>query len=131
RRAIAGPIPIAGAAHLPARSQTLIRLEGMATVLPLAIDRLRAALEALAAEILAGAASAELWRGIGGGAPFAGSDAPVWRVALPPSAAAPLGAELHAAGMALYYDWAWRLIWVEGPRDATLVGGEVIRSALG
>lgn len=130
RRVIAGPIPVAGAAHLPARSQTLIRVEGMAAVLPLAIDRLRAALEAPAAEILAGPASAELWRGIGGGAPFAGADTPVWRVALPPSGAAGLGAELHAAGMALYYDWGGRLIWVEGPRGTALGGGDVIRTAL-
>jgi glycolate oxidase FAD binding subunit len=142
RQAAAGAIPISGAAHLPAgavgrlaqlqpfsgRNLTLVRLEALAPVLPLAIERLLTALGE--AEILEGGAWAQLWPALGGAAAFADTRAPVWRVAVPPSQAAALGDELRAAGMTVYFEWAGRLLWVEGPVEAELGGGDVIRAAL-
>jgi glycolate oxidase FAD binding subunit len=146
RQAVAGPIPLGGAAHLPqdlvgelaplapfaGQAATLVRLEGMAAVLPQVIERLRAVAAPLGGpcEILEGAPCASLWTAVGGAAPFAGSAAPVWRVSVPAAAAAALGAELQALGMRLYYDWAGRLIWVEGPLAAELGGGDRLRQAL-
>lgn len=146
RQAAGGAIPIAGAAHLPAaiaarlaplapfagRPVSLVRVEGLDAVLPLVVERLRAACQALggAAELLDADATHGLWRALSGAEAFAGSDAAVWRVSAPASAAAALGRELQAAGMALYYDWGGRLLWVEAAPDAALGGGDLIRGAL-
>jgi glycolate oxidase FAD binding subunit len=146
RQAAGGPIPLAGAAHLPAeiaaglaplaplggQAATLVRLEGMAAVLPLAIERLSAASAPLGGpcEVLDGAPSVELWTALGGAAPFAGAGGAVWRVSVPATAAAAMGAELRAAGLRLYYDWAGRLLWAEGPPGAELGGGDIVREAL-
>jgi glycolate oxidase FAD binding subunit len=146
RQAAACAVPIAGAAHLPAdaggwpaplqafagASLTMVRLEGLEAVLPLMAERLRQALGAAGAgcEILDGAATADIWPALGGAALFAGSEAPVWRVALPPSQATAVGADLRAAGFRLYYEWAGRLLWAECPAEAELGGGDLIRDAL-
>jgi glycolate oxidase FAD binding subunit len=146
RQVVAGPIPLGGAAHVPqalvgglaplapfaGRAATLVRLEGMAAVLPQVIERLRAVAAPLGGrcEVLEGDLCTALWAAVGGAAPFAGSAGAVWRVSVPASAAAALGAELQALGMHLYYDWAGRLIWVEGPPGAELGGGDVLRQAL-
>jgi glycolate oxidase FAD binding subunit len=143
RQAAGGAIPIAGAAHLPAeiparlaplaafagRAVTLVRVEGMSAVLPLAVDRLRAELGG-ADELLEEPASQPLWGALCGAAAFAGSEGAVWRVSAPASAAAALGGELRAAGLRLYYDWGGRLIWAQAQPDAELGGGAIIRATL-
>jgi glycolate oxidase FAD binding subunit len=145
RAAAAGSIPVSGAAHLPAdlggvaalqafagRAVTFVRVEGPSAVVPLAVDRLRAALQPQggACEVLGQAESVALWRALGGAEPFAGVGGAVWRVSAPASVAAGFGAELRAAGLRLFYDWAGRLLWILAPPDAELGGGSLIRQAL-
>lgn len=145
-QALAGPIPVTAAAHLPGdvasrilelaaagkRALTCLRVEGPAPVVGAAIERLRAAVRPAGAGdlVLEGAASQRLWRAIGGAEPLAGGAAPVWRICAPPARAAELGEALRRAGVsALYYDWAGGLVWAEGPSDP-LGGGPQIRAAL-
>jgi glycolate oxidase FAD binding subunit len=144
RQAASGAIPISGAAHLPAgiaarlpapfgrdAGLTLVRVEGLAPVLPLIVERLRAGLDGLAhAEALDGEDAGGLWPALGGAAPFAGQAGPVWRIGCPASAAPALGEALRGAGLDLFYDWGGRLIWALGPAEAELGGGDVVRAAL-
>jgi glycolate oxidase FAD binding subunit len=146
RAALASPVAISAAAHLPAdisgripgaalptgRAATLIRLEGVAPALAASEQALTAVL-GLAARAFGQVedeASRPLWRAIGGAWPFATSAAPVWRVCAPPAGVAGLGAALRLAGAtALYYDWGGGALWVEGPRTPD-AGAADIRAAL-
>ena len=147
RRALAGAVPISGAAHLPpdvlgrleavpralgGSSATLLRLEGLRAAIDACLAALRTALETTSTEILEleQQPSLALWRQISDAHSYAGSERAVWRLSIPPLAAAALGAALRAAGARqLYYDWGGGLLWLEGP--AQVDGGAVaIRTLL-
>jgi glycolate oxidase FAD binding subunit len=143
RTALSSPYPASGAAHLPAEAAarmglpggaaaTLIRLEGVSPGIAAAEAGLTEALGLRAGGFarIEREESHALWRGIGGAAAFAGSEAPVWRICPPPASAARLGEALRAAGVArLFYDWGGGLIWTEGPDDAD-GGAAAVRGAL-
>lgn len=143
RRAAANPIPVSGLAHIPAdvaarvdllpsgASATLLRIEGLAQVADEAVRRLTETLRSAVVPVtLDPVHSTGLWRAIGGAALFAGSAAPVWRIAAPPARAAALGQAFRGAGAAsLYYDWAGGLVWVEASDDET-GGATALRETL-
>ncbi|MGA3159069.1 MAG: FAD-binding protein [Steroidobacteraceae bacterium] len=132
RRALGGPVPVTGAAHLPVEvlarlealphaliggSATLLRLEGPQAATSAYAAALRVALDTAAAPIveLEQQPSLDLWRQISDGRCYAGSERPLWRLSIPPLQAARLGTALRAAGaQRLYYDWGGGLLWLEG-----------------
>lgn len=95
------------------RTATLIRVDGEA-------EPLAAKLELLAREflgrdivVLDDAATDLMFAETGNGGLFVGSDADLWRLCVPPSAAADAA---DASGAALWYaDWAGGLVWLELP----------------
>ena len=146
RRALASPVAISAAAHLPVeiagrlpggalpagRSATLLRLEGVAPALAASEHALAEALDLADGRFshIEAEESRALWRAVGGAWAFAGSTAPVWRVCAPPARAAALGARIRAAGAgSLYYDWGGGALWVEGPETPN-AGAAAIRAAL-
>jgi glycolate oxidase FAD binding subunit len=146
RTALASPVAVSGAAHLPAtvagrlpdaalapgRPATLIRLEGVAPAMAAATQALTQALGLAdgAFSALEDEETRALWPAIGGAWAFARSSAPVWRVCAPPASAAALGAALRASGAgAHYYDWGGGALWVEGPETPD-AGAATIRAAL-
>jgi glycolate oxidase FAD binding subunit len=146
RAALASPVAVSGAAHLPAtvagrlpgaaldagRPSTLIRLEGVAPAMAASTQALTQTLglKEGAFTSLEGEETRALWPAIGGAWAFAGSSTPVWRVCAPPASAAALGAALRAVGAGeLYYDWGGGALWVEGP-EAPDAGAAAIRAAL-
>lgn len=127
REASGSPVSVSAAAHLPADiatrlgivgPATLLRIEGAEATADLAVDRLKHGFPAEKARsaVMDDAASASLWRGVGGAFAFAGSDEDVWRISIPRALAFVAGEALRRAGAtALYYDWAGGLIWAQGP----------------
>ena len=143
--AMATSCDVSGAAHLPAavagrtglgagRSQTLLRLEGVA---PSVAHRKTTLIEAMqafgAAEACDEITSRDLWRAVRDVAPFAATPEmaarPVWRVVTVPSRGAELARMIAAAGAEVLYDWAGGLVWVMlAPSDdagASLLGRAV------
>jgi glycolate oxidase FAD binding subunit len=147
RKALGGPVPVTGAAHVPADmisqfealppalgggSATLLRLEGPQAATSAYAAALRVALETSAAPIveLEQQASMGLWRQISDARCYAGSERPLWRLSIPPLQAAALGAALRTAGAQhLCYDWGGGLLWLEGPA-AEDGGATAIRTLL-
>lgn len=118
-RAMGSSAEVSGAAHLPAGieggvSRTILRLEGFET----SVDYRFKSLETLLAdcgpaERLEEAASVSLWTRIRNVMPFAGRDAPVWRVSVAPSSGPELVAALrNTCEIKAFYDWSGGLIWV-------------------
>jgi glycolate oxidase FAD binding subunit len=143
-RALASPHEVSGAAYLPAASTAaLSRLSSMPGVAALRIEgplpsvtyRRERLLAELAADcestVLEGAASAVFWRAVRDVellAPLA--DRAVWRVSVPPSRGAELGAAIARSLDAVWYlDWGGGLLWaaVAGAEDG---GAAVIRAAI-
>ncbi len=148
--ALSSPHAVSGAAHLPAgiaalssvgyvrdagAAVTALRIEGPE---PSVAARCRALRDMLGAhgavEELHFHNSRTLWAEVGAATPFAGGPddaSALWRVSVPPSEGAALGAALAALGGAeLYYDWGGGLVWArinEGFDDG---GAGVIRDAI-
>jgi glycolate oxidase FAD binding subunit len=120
---------VSAAAHLPAEAAaalplpelaglgqalTALRLEGVG---PSVAYRLGKLVEQMGAagpvETLDAAATQALWRAIRDAAPFAGREAPLWRVSVAPTAGPAIMAALAAAPVRHFYDWSGGLIWVE------------------
>jgi len=147
RKALAGPVPVTGAAHVPAdvldrfealpralsgSSVTLLRLEGPHAATSACAAALRVAIESSATPIveLEQQPSLHLWRQISDARCYANSDRPLWRLSIPPLQGARLGAALRAVGaQQLCYDWGGGLLWLEGPAHED-GGADVIRSLL-
>jgi glycolate oxidase FAD binding subunit len=135
-------------AHLPAsiaaRSQvgyvkdsgssvTAVRLEGTETSVLYRCDRLREHLASHGAvEELHGRNSAVMWREIGNASPFvAPSDHRVWRLSVPPAAAAAVVAQIAtSADCEWYFDWAGGLIWLAVAPSLEDGGADPIRGAI-
>lgn len=146
KRAMASPMSVTGAAHLPSEAAarirnfmplpkgaaTLLRLEGMRPVVDLAAQRLTALFrdQSAAIESLNDAASLALWPIVGGASLFAASNAPVWRISIPPASAVAVAGTLRKGPVStLYFDWAGGLIWAEDATDG-LDSAAAIRGAI-
>lgn len=134
--AIAAPVDLSGAAHLPQHGErgafTLLRLEGLAQSVAARLDILHEALNAFGrAELLPTAQSTALWRTIRDAEPMAG-EGPLWRVSLPPTRAAEFTDAMAESGATWLMDWAGGLIWLAGAAEAGVrntavaLGGQAI-----
>jgi len=130
RKALGTPFELAGAAYLPGeQGRTCLRIEGLKTQVDYRMKNL-AALSASASKILTGDAHEALWKDIRDVGPFHGSDNPVWRLSVKPSAAAEIAAALKASlGAEAFFDWGGGLIWLQTP-DATADIAAAIRAEI-
>lgn len=137
--AMALPVEVSGAAHLPysvcrsvvegrlsCDAATCFRLEGLVESVAVRCEKLTRFLGPYGAVIvLERADSTALWREIRDVTPYAdGTEKPLWRVSVPPSAGASVVAamRMHCAVDA-FYDWQGGLIWMRmdaGPEDEFL-----------
>jgi glycolate oxidase FAD binding subunit len=135
--AMALPVEVSGAAHLPAsvRSRflggglpegpgggeaTVLRLEGLAASVEVRAQKLAAVMEAFGPVSTLGMdESVALWREIRDAAPYAdGTDRPLWRVSVAPSAGYHLVGSLRLeAGIDAFYDWQGGLVWMRMEAD--------------
>lgn len=130
RKALGTPFELAGVAFLPGSpSRTCLRIEGLKTQVDYRMKNL-AALSLGSTKIVTGAAHMALWKDIRDVAPFHGSDKPVWRMSVKPSAAAGIVAALEASlGAEAFFDWGGGLIWLQTP-DATAEIAQQIRAEI-
>ncbi len=111
---------------------TAVRLEGPAPSVEYRCAQLRALFGATAdVEELHGHNSGALWREVGDVAPFTGdSGRAVWKLSLPPTAAAAAVAAIGRARAAeWYYDWAGGLVWLACGSDGD-GGAAAVRAAV-
>jgi glycolate dehydrogenase FAD-binding subunit len=131
-RALGSPYDVTGAAHLDLDDRrTLVRIEGLESMVAYRAGALQA--QGFAGwDLVQGAASAALWREVRDVVPFAGSDAPVWRVSVKPSDAPKLSQALTAQGLTHrgIYDWGGGLAWLEMSQAGTDAGAAALRAAL-
>lgn len=134
-QAMGSSAEVSGAAHLPAgvggdRSRTILRLEGFETSVDYRFKGLQQLLSAFGSpERLAEEDSRSLWRTIRDVAPFAGSNAPVWRVSVAPTQGPKLVDLLRGRlDVEAFYDWSGGLVWVSLPDG--LVHESEIRATL-
>src|SRR5215467_8589782 len=142
--AMATPLGISGAAHLPdyvasrfdglseAEATTVFRLDGYASSIDDGMEGLRRAVRPFGATVsLDQAASRRLWRSIRDVHPFWADgpcgDRPLWRVSAPPSRGHEIAAKISPAAI-LFYDWAGGLIWIAPPVTQDCSAGEIRRA---
>jgi glycolate oxidase FAD binding subunit len=131
--ALGSPFDVSGAAHVPGSALradrggladldsnqpvTLLRLEGITASAAHRAASLGAALAGFGtADLIEGAAAAEVWAEIRDCAPFAAQGRlgswPVWRIVSPPASGGALGmAVTRDCGGEVFYDWGGGLIW--------------------
>jgi glycolate oxidase FAD binding subunit len=139
--AMATPLGVSGAAHLPdylasqfdglngAEPATVFRVDGFASSIDECIAGLRRAVRPFGASAtLDQEASRRLWRAIRDVRPFwadgQSGDRPLWRVSVPPSKGCEIAAKITPAAM-LFYDWAGGLIWIAPPVTQDCCAGEI------
>lgn len=116
-RALASPLDVAAAAHLPAASQgaralTLLRLQGFERSVEARCAKAPALLQQFGTlERLREAEAAALWRAVTEATPLRGLDS-LWRIHVPPSGAAAVIHTLEPLGARWLCDWAGGLIWL-------------------
>lgn len=120
--ALASPVAVAAAAHLPdwqGRPATLVRLEGFRESVAARGDELVAMTAASGAcEKLDAPVAAALWRRVAD-ATVLPADQPLWRLVVAPARAHGV---LDALGDADWFlDWGGALVWATGPLDAATV----------
>lgn len=130
RKALGTPFELAGAAFLPgATSRTCLRIEGLKTQVDYRTKNLTALSSGLS-KIVTGGEHDALWKSIRDVVPFHGSNKPVWRLSVKPSAAADIAAALETAlGAEAFFDWGGGLIWLQ-TRDATAEIAQQIRAEI-
>lgn len=130
---LGSPFEITGAAHIPGRAMTYIRLEGFEASVKYRIDRVRDLLAAFGpAEIITDArAIAENWRSIRDVADFAAVPGAVWRISTRPSVAPLLVASIGkvVTDARAIYDCGGGLVWLLVP-DTLDASAGLIRSNL-
>lgn len=137
--AMAQTVEVSGAAHLaesvrgrfiggclPDGAATVLRLEGLQASVAIRAEKLSKALERFGAvSRLDAEQTATLWSEIRDVKPYAdGSDRPLWRVSVAPSAGHQLVAALRLqTGVDAFYDWQGGLVWLrmEADPEAALV----------
>jgi glycolate oxidase FAD binding subunit len=133
-QAMALRVEVSGASHLPesVRSRflggglpdgpaTALRIEGLEASVAVRREKLVAAFASIApVTVLDHEATSSLWREIRDVKPYAdGTQKPLWRVSLAPSAGHRLvGALRLEAGVDAFYDWQGGLVWLRMEADA-------------
>ena len=127
--ALGSPYDVNGAAHLPGRSLTIIRVEGFEAQVKHRAPALAVLLKSYgSASIIEGAESDMLWRWARDAEPFHGGDDAVWRVSVKPTEGPQLVAVLKGQGdFDAFYDWGGGLVWLKTP-DAGDAGAAAIRA---
>jgi glycolate oxidase FAD binding subunit len=142
--AMATPLTISGAAHLPdymasrfdgldeAEATTVFRIEGIAASLDESVASLKQAVRPFGAfSTLDQAASRKLWRSIRDAQPFWANgpcgDRPLWRISAAPNKGCEIAAKMTPAAM-LFYDWGGGLVWVAPPATQDCSAGEIRRA---
>ena len=131
--AMALPVEVSGAAHLPESVKwrflngglpdgpaTVLRLEGLPASVSLRAEKLQDAMRAFGAvSSLDGEAGGLLWRQVRDIHPYAdGTQKPLWRVSVAPFAGHQLVAALRLeAGIDAFYDWQGGLVWMRMEAD--------------
>jgi|APTNR8051073442_1049403.scaffolds.fasta_scaffold05579_4 glycolate oxidase FAD binding subunit len=146
--AMGTPNDVSGAAHLPAElaclsavetvaraggSVSCLRLDGIPQSIAYRVERLRQEMRTLGDMALLDADdSRALWREVRDVSAFARpSDGAVWRICVPPDAAADVVARIKTrVRTQAYYDWAGGLIWLR-TEAADVFGGDAVRDAVG
>jgi glycolate oxidase FAD binding subunit len=145
--AMALPVEVSGAAHLPLTvawkflggglpegEATVLRIEGLQASVEARMEKLAAAMAAFGPVTrLDGESSRRLWKDIRNVLPFAdGTPRPVWRVSVAPGIGHQLVAALRLeAGVDAFYDWQGGLVWLRMEAEPE---GDLLRryiSALG
>ncbi|MGH6806732.1 MAG: 2-hydroxy-acid oxidase, partial [Ensifer adhaerens] len=137
--AMAQTVEVSGAAHLaesvrgrviggslPDGAATVVRLEGLQASVSIRAEKLSKALERFGAvSRLDAEQTATLWSEIRDVKPYAdGTNRPLWRVSVAPSAGHQLVAALRLqTGVDAFYDWQGGLVWLrmEADPEAALV----------
>jgi glycolate oxidase FAD binding subunit len=125
---------VSGAAHLPAgaaarlplpdlaglgQALTALRLEGVGPSVAYRTEKLVERMGAVGpVETLDTAATRALWAAIRDAVPFAGRQAPLWRVSVAPTAGPAIAAALAGQPVRHFYDWSGGLIWLEVADEA-------------
>lgn len=142
--AIAMPVEVSGAAYLPASVEerflggalpdseaVVLRLEGTAASVSARADKLVAAMESFGSTSRLGLDESQvLWREIRDVHPYAdGTQRPLWRISVAPSAGIQLVAALRLkADVDAYFDWQGGLIWMRMETDPQ---AELLRRHIG
>ncbi|MEC7763199.1 MAG: FAD-binding protein [Pseudomonadota bacterium] len=125
--ALGSPFDVTGAAHLVG-GRTQVRLEGLEGAVAYRAKALQEG--GLAGfELVEGAASAALWAEVRDVAPFAGTDAAVWKVSVKPGDAPGLLDALGARVSDAILDWGGGLMWL-AVAEAGDCGAEVLRDEI-
>jgi glycolate oxidase FAD binding subunit len=142
--AMATPLGVSGAAHLPdyvapyfdelkgAEAATVFRVDGFPSSIGECIAGLRRAVRPFGSSaVLDQDASRSLWRAIRDVQPFwvdgPSGDRPLWRVSVPPIKGSEIAANITPAAM-LFYDWAGGLVWIAPPVTQDCGAGEIRRA---
>ncbi|QRG10026.1 FAD-binding protein (plasmid) [Xanthobacter dioxanivorans] len=126
-QAMGSSAEVSSAAHLPERlagavgdgalgpePATLLRLEGLPPSIEYRLELLRKLLATADLQVFDEDRSSTIWRDVRDCIPFAdGTQTPVWRVSMRPSAAPAMTMELRRTTPAsFFYDWQGGLIWL-------------------
>lgn len=124
-RATGSPFEVTGAAHDPAKGQTVLRVEGFEASVAYRIGRLQTELNDMAGEmtVLTASEAEAFWEKQRDVAVFHGEEGDIWRVSCKPSDAPALLAKAGAEAHLL--DWAGGLIWLR------MAQGSDLRARLG
>ncbi len=139
---MAGPLDPSAVAYLPAtvaarskagyvagRAVLALRLEGPERSTLARTEAARAAFGHAVVEELHGHNSGVLWNEIGFAALLTEpAECPVWRLTIPPSAAADVLVALESRGWAAYLDWAGGLAWAAVEAGLADAGTGVVRA---
>jgi glycolate oxidase FAD binding subunit len=142
--AMATPLAISGAAHLPdymawrfdgfteAEATTVFRVDGYAASIDACMDSLRRTVRPFGPTAsLDQAASRRLWQAIRNVQPFWADGRcggrPVWRVSASPVKGFEIAAQISPAAM-VFYDWAGGLLWIAPPMTQDCSAGEIRRA---
>ncbi|MFO0996551.1 MAG: glycolate oxidase subunit GlcE [Alphaproteobacteria bacterium] len=143
RDALASSCDVSGAAFVPAglaqavfehetASVTALRLEGPPPSVEARLALLRTELgKERPFDVLGPGESESLWRAIRNVAPFCASPSlPLWRLSLPPAAAAQVVEDIARHREARWFaDWGGGRVWVEVAEEGEDAGASIIRSA--
>ena len=145
--ALSSPYDVSAAAFLPgnltdrsgvsyisgaAASITAVRMEGPGPSVEARCSALRSMLGRYGdVEELHFHNSRKFWQEIGNVTPFVEDTGPVWRVSVPPSAAALVTETIRdGANAEFYLEWGGGLIWMRLPNNTDAAGAAVIRAAI-
>ena len=117
--AMATPYEVSGAAYLPDRRETHLRIEGFEASVTYRLDRLSGVMAAHAAQISRSEDAGSLWRSIRDVTPLAGQKGDIWRLSVQPSRA-PALLGLMPTGSRTLLDWGGGRIWALVPEGTDL-----------